>query len=118
MEPLEVAGDERQMEGRFLARVAAAAGAGRDVGFDADQRLDAPLARRLVKVDGAVEVAVVRDGRGFLAERAHAVERRLDPCQPVEQRELSMKVEMRKHLCSSTVRSQLHYNACCPSVAA
>ena len=71
---------------------------GRDVGLDANDRLDAAGARLLIEVDGAVERAVVGDGDGLLPQRGDAVHDVGDAAEAVEQRELGVKVQVGEHM--------------------
>jgi hypothetical protein len=72
-----------------LARMPAALG---DVGFDADDGLDAPAAGFAVEIHGAVEGTVVGHRDRVHAELLHAVHERRDFRHAVEQRVLGMSV--------------------------
>jgi len=74
------------------AGVAGEAGAGGDVGLDADDRLDVAAARLPVEVDDAVEGAVVGDGAGLLPQLSHAVEELRNAGEAVEEAEFGVKV--------------------------
>ena len=78
--------------GLLVARV------GRDVGLDADDRLDAAGARFLIEVDSAVEGAVVGHGDRLLADREDAIHHIGDATEPVEKRELGVEVQVREHM--------------------
>ena len=77
---------------RLVFDFARAPVAGRDVGLDADDGLDAAGARLSIEVDDAVEGAVVGDGAGLLAQLLYAVERFGYPREAVEEAVFGMKV--------------------------
>ncbi len=70
------------------------AAAGRDVGLEAQDRLDPGLPARLVEVDGAVHRAVVRQGQGRHLQLGGPGDHRVDATGAVEQRELRVVVEV------------------------
>ena len=80
------------MVGGAIAAFARVAGAGCDVGFDADDGLDAAGGGFAVEVDRAVEGAVVSHGDGFLAKRLHPVHKGDHLAHAVEERELGVSV--------------------------
>ena len=64
--------------------------AARDVGFHADDRLDARALHLIVKRDRAVHIAVIGDGNGTRSEFLRALGERLDLNGPVEKTEVGM----------------------------
>ena len=89
LEQVAVAGlvlrEQGEVEGRARGGAAVEAAAGRDVALEADDRLDLVGARFLVELDGAVQVAMVGDGEGILAERLRARDEIRDGAEPVQQ---------------------------------
>ena len=92
-----VLGQHRQMVRLLRLRVAVQSRALRDVGFDADDRLDVALPRLFVELDRAVEDAVVRQADRLLAQLFGAVHQFRDAREAVEERELGVGVEVREH---------------------
>ena len=87
----QVAGEHGEVVGLALAR-AAVAGAGGDVGLEADDGLDAARLGLAVEVERAVEGAVVGHGDGVHAERLGVVEELGDAGHPVEEGEFGVRV--------------------------
>ena len=68
----------------------------RDVGLDADDRLDALGLRGLVEGDRAVQGAVVRDRHRIHALLGRRIDQLRDPAEAVEEAELGVDVEVRE----------------------
>ena len=72
----------------------------RNVGFHADDRLDALLATGLVKLDGPVHVSMVGESQGFhsliLGEANHIG----DGVDPIQQAEVAVDVKMAESISS------------------
>ncbi len=65
-----------------------------DVELAAQDRLDALLLGRVKKVDCAVDVAVVCDGDGLLADPVHVGHQLVDVAGAVQQRIIRMQMKM------------------------
>ena len=98
-----VLGEQRQVVGGALLRVAVVAAAGRDVRLEADDGVDALRARLLVELERAVERPVVGDGEGVLPQRLRPRDEVGDGAHPVEQRVLGVRMQVCVHR-----RSGLH----------
>ena len=81
---------------RRLARLPApvVAVAGCDVHLAADDRLDAPQARRVVEGDGGKEIAMLGHRHRRHLQLGHAVEHLADPAGAIEEGELGVQVEV------------------------
>ena len=94
---LDVAGQEPQVEDA-PALVAAAllleAGALGKVELAPDEGLDAPALGRRVEVDGAKQVAMVRERKGAHPELARPFGQLVDPAGPVQQAVVRVDMEM------------------------
>jgi hypothetical protein len=84
VDPVEAAGLRVPVEARALG----------DVDLAADDRLDARLARRLVELDRAEQVAVVGHGCGRHTRTRELADQSLDPDGSVQERELRVKVQV------------------------
>jgi len=85
------------MRGLLDLRVAVQPRALRDVGLDADDRLDAALPGLFVELNRPVKDAVVRQADRFLAQLFGAVHQLRYAREAVEERELGVSVEVREH---------------------
>ena len=65
-----------------------------DIGFDAENGLDARGRCRRVKLDGRVEIAVVRDGDGVHAQFLDAFHQLWNGVAAIQQRVFGMQVEV------------------------
>ena len=70
------------------------AGAGGEVEFAADQRLDALGLGLVVELDRAVEIAVVREGQRLHPEGVGPVHQAVDPAGAIQQGVVAMDVKM------------------------
>ncbi len=77
---------------RLLIQVAAR----REIDFTADDRLETLGQHRIVKVDHAVEDAMIGDGTGLHAQRGKAVGQVAQADRPVEQGVFGMQVQVGK----------------------
>ena len=68
----------------------------RDIGFDPEDRLDLRGLRLGVEFDGPEHVAVVRDGHRIHAQLLAPLEQRLKLNRPIEQRILTVQMEVCK----------------------
>jgi hypothetical protein len=75
------------------------AGLGSHVGLGADDRVDAGLAARRVKVEDPVHVAVVGDAEGGLTVGHGRLDQVAHPRRPVQHRELGVGVEVGERPC-------------------
>ena len=98
-----VAGFILGQQHEVMVRVAAAraalflqAAARRHVNLAADDRRDALLPRGLIKINGAVEHAVVGDGDGGEFQRVSLVHQPVEPARSIEQGILGVEVQMDK----------------------
>ena len=92
-----ILGQQNEMVvGLFLALcgLPIAAVARRHVRFDSDDRADPLLERLLIELDGAEQIAVVRDGDRLHPECDGLLEHLVDLLRAVEKRELGMVVEV------------------------
>ena len=95
LEALLVLGEQHEVVGGLAGRAAlVAAIAGRDVDLAAEDRLDAALARRVVKDDRREHVAVLGDGERRHLELLRLIEQLVDAAGAVEQRELGVQVKV------------------------
>ena len=92
-----VADEDRQVVGPFVAAVLGASllpASGRDVELAAEDRLDAGLLGRVVEVDRAEEVAVIRERDGRELQLLGLVDQLLELGGTVEQAVLGMNVQV------------------------
>jgi hypothetical protein len=89
---------------RFLVRV----GAGRHVGLDAHDRLDARRSAGLVERDRPVHRAVVREAEGAHAQVGGSLRHRAEPAQAVEQAEFRVDVKVDEVVRGQNLGSQGH----------
>ncbi len=95
VEALVGLGQQHQMVGRLAGRAALrAAIARRDIHLAAENRLDAPLPRRVVEPDRGEHVAVLGDGEGRHPERLRLIQQFVNAARAVEQRELGVEVKV------------------------
>ena len=73
-----------------------AAIAGREIRFVAEDRVDPGLLAFVVELDGAVQVAVVRDGQGVHAEFLGLLDEFRNPVEPVEHGVMRVQVQVRE----------------------
>ena len=95
--PSLVGGEQNEVVSRVLASgqgFPVLPSAGRDVGFIPEDRLDAGRDRRLVELDRAEQVAVVRDGDGPGALAGGGLDEVADPARAVQEAVLRVNVEM------------------------
>ncbi len=103
LQQIEVAGlvlGQQQQVGALAVelRVAVGHAPGGDVGLDADDGLDAGFLARFVERDDAEHRPVVGQGQRRLVERLGPRRQVFDAAEAVEQRELTMDVQMDKRL--------------------
>ena len=79
-------------------RILVEAGAGGNIDFAADDRMDARSLSRLPEQHSAVEHAVIGDRNGGLPELLDALHKLLDAAGAVEQRIFCMHMQMHKRL--------------------
>ncbi len=86
------------MVGPLLFGLAGVAGAGGDVGLDADDGLQPLRAGLPIEVDGGVEDAVVGEGDRLLSQLAGAIHELRDTGEAVEQAVLGVDVKVGEHV--------------------
>jgi hypothetical protein len=98
LEPGAIGGQQREVKTRFALRAGAAieAAARRDVRFVTDDRVDARIAAGGVKLQRAVEIAVVRDRQGVHAQLFGACDHGIDRAGAIQQAVVAMAMQMNK----------------------
>ena len=86
------------MEGRFFGGcgIAFETAAGRNVGFVAENWIDAKFFRFTIKLERAVQIAVVRNGQRCHAVRLGPFEQFIDGARAIEQAVVTVAMEMRE----------------------
>ena len=100
LKPVRVLGQQRDVIGRLLAPAAGRfldeAAAGRDVGLDAQHRIDAQFLRLLIELQRAVQIAVIGERERVHLQVFRPLQERGDLARPVQKAVMAVAMQMRK----------------------